>query len=248
MPDPKDRKAPLFKGKDVFDFVQSLEHLARACGMEFSELPGYVLRYCSQNVRDVLVNENVLAGHDWLAAKSRLIFLYESQTLRFKATTSKFRAFAEKQKKKSMVKDRKSLDKYRNRFVKELGDLVEQSQIADKEVRIAFFRGLPKKMRDSRDPPSIDEVLEAARDYYSSDRLEEETDSDSEDSDTDDSDKVPEDNARQKTDVSRLKTGPKGTGLRFTSDLQESVSIEGLQDQILGTKVTLTLREVLAMS
>ncbi|KAI0645471.1 hypothetical protein C8Q79DRAFT_964742 [Trametes meyenii] len=60
---------------------------------------------------------------------------------------------------------------------------------------------------------------------------------------------VPEDSVAQpKSDISRLKIGQKGAGLRFTSDLQESVSIEALQEQILGTKVTLTLREVLAMS
>ncbi|KDQ48941.1 hypothetical protein JAAARDRAFT_43161 [Jaapia argillacea MUCL 33604] len=43
-------------------------------------------------------------------------------------------------------------------------------------------------------------------------------------------------------------TGDKAKSYRFTSDVQESVSIEEIQRQILDTSVTLPLRSILATS
>ncbi|KAI9063703.1 hypothetical protein FKP32DRAFT_1603559 [Trametes sanguinea] len=205
MPDPKDRKAPRFKGKDVQDFIQSLEHLGRACGLAMWELPRYVLRYCSQDVRDVLANESVFTGTDWTAAKARLVYLYESQTRKYKATVKKLRHFAEKQRNRSMVRSRKSLDRYRNKFVKRLGALIEQNQIAENEVRLMFFRGLPRRTREGimpvlreqlkttgrvmtqTEPPTVEETLAAARDYYSGNDINRFDDDSSSGSDSEDS-------------------------------------------------------------
>ncbi|OSC96480.1 hypothetical protein PYCCODRAFT_1331315, partial [Trametes coccinea BRFM310] len=233
MPDPKDRKAPKFKGKDVQEFLLSLEHLARACGIEHSKIPRYVLRYCSHNVRDVLAQEEVLTGSDWLAVKTRLIYIYGSQTRSYKASVKKLRKFAKKQEKKSMVHSRKSLDDYRNEFVKRLGSLVAQNQIAENDVRLLFFRGLPDKVRSDiksalretlklsgrvmsqREPPTIEETLRAARDYYSGDDInrgdddDDTTDSDTSGSETDSSSGLSDTDSSSDDDLSEGRKGKK---------------------------------------
>ncbi|RDX46646.1 hypothetical protein OH76DRAFT_1528166 [Lentinus brumalis] len=48
--------------------------------------------------------------------------------------------------------------------------------------------------------------------------------------------------------TSRIRTTGRQSPLRFTSDVQDSVSVASLEDHILGTRVTLTLRECLGMS
>lgn len=204
MPDPKDPRAPKFKGKHVHAFVQSLEHLAIACGMSDAELPGYVLRYCSREVRNVLINEEVFRGTAWPPTKERLIYLYESQTSQFKASVRKLRKFVRKQAKKKRVRNRKTLDEYRNKFVQHLGNLVKKKEFAENEANVMFYQGLPAKLREAilpmlREegkalgttvskscPPPIESVLNAARDYYSSDDINR-LDSDDDDDDSDDS-------------------------------------------------------------
>ncbi|OJT10003.1 hypothetical protein TRAPUB_13516 [Trametes pubescens] len=209
MPDPKDRRAPKFKGKHVEVFVQTLEQLAQACSVNNKELPGWVLRYCASDVRYVLVNESVFKGDDWELAKKRLIYLYESQTSHYKPTVHKLRKFYKKQKNHSSVRNRKTLDKYRNRFVQQVGNLVARKELTDNEVNVMFYHGLPKKLRNAilpilrevmrlrgetlsrGQPPQIEEVLKAARDFYSSDdinRLDNDDDDDSDDSMSDDDD------------------------------------------------------------
>ncbi|KAL1938197.1 hypothetical protein VTO73DRAFT_11841 [Trametes versicolor] len=204
MPDPKDCRAPNFRGKHIHAFVQSLEHLAAACSMELNELPGYVLRYCSREVRNVLVNEDVFRGEDWVAAQERLIHLYESQTSQFKASIRKLRKFSKKQGKKKRVRNRKTLDKYRNKFILLMGDLVKKGECAENEANMMFYQGLPSKLREAilpilredakaagkkllkRCSPSIETVWNTARDYYSSDDINQ-LDSDDSDDDSDES-------------------------------------------------------------
>ncbi|PIL28588.1 hypothetical protein GSI_08629 [Ganoderma sinense ZZ0214-1] len=41
---------------------------------------------------------------------------------------------------------------------------------------------------------------------------------------------------------------PRSSGVKFTSEIQDSVSFDSVQDELLGTKVTLTLREVVAIA
>lgn len=206
MPGPKDRKAPRFRGKHVLDFATTLEDLAITCGITQEELPGYVLRYCSREVRNVLINDDEFKGRDWSSARARLIYLYESQTPKFKVSARKLRRFVKKHKKSRLIKNRKTLDEYRNKFILLLGDLVERKEFAENEANNLFFWGLPYRVRNAIGPmlvndreegykitksmpPSIDAALRAARAYYSSDDINrfdsDGSDEDGENSDTD---------------------------------------------------------------
>lgn len=221
MPGPKDRRAPKFKGKHVHAFVQHLEHLATEAGISNEELPGYVLRYCTREVRNVLVNEEAIQGSDWVACRSRLIDLYESQTTQFKTSVRKLRRFAKRQAKKKRVRNRRTLDEYRNKFVLLLGNLVKKNECAENEANVLFYQNLPNKLRSAilpilqgeaklvgktvskRCPPSIEAVWVAAREYYSSDdinRMDSDDDDDGSDADSSSGDESDSDDSSSDSD------------------------------------------------
>jgi len=54
MPTPGCPDAPLFKGKHVTDFLDSLEAHATAANVPLNDLPAYVLRYCHLRVRNII--------------------------------------------------------------------------------------------------------------------------------------------------------------------------------------------------
>ncbi|KAJ8454791.1 hypothetical protein ONZ51_g12825 [Trametes cubensis] len=189
MPDPKDKKAPHFKGDDVHDFVESLELLARACGIDETDLASHVLRYCSRDVKAVLVDEHVFSGHDWQAARRRLITLYESQTKKYKPTVEKLRRYVSEEQKKPSIRSLESLDTYRNEFAKRAGGLVKKKEMSQVERDLLFFQGMPEDVRlaitptlqegrkkqgkklSRTDPPTIEEAWRAAHDYFDTDDI-----------------------------------------------------------------------------
>ncbi|KAI0323387.1 hypothetical protein GY45DRAFT_1406736 [Cubamyces sp. BRFM 1775] len=189
MPDPKDKKAPRFRGRDVLEFVQTLEHQAKACGVETAELPSYVLRYCSSDVKSVLVDEQVFSGRDWEGAKEHLITLYQSQTKKFRPSAEKLRQFVAGEQKKSTIRSLESLDIYRNEFAKRAGGLVKKKQMSEVERDLLFFQGLPEDVRlaitptlleeqkvhgkklSRTEPPSVEMSWRAAHDYFDTDDI-----------------------------------------------------------------------------
>ncbi|OJT10002.1 hypothetical protein TRAPUB_13515 [Trametes pubescens] len=58
----------------------------------------------------------------------------------------------------------------------------------------------------------------------------------------------PEVSSKKETETSRVRMSSKTTPVRFTSEVQESVSLDAVQEQILNTRLTISLRDVLAMS
>jgi len=78
MPTPGMVTAPLFKGKHVEDFLDSLEQHADSARVPHSHLPGYVLCYCHMKVQIVIEGSVVWAGDDWVAARTFLLDPYGS--------------------------------------------------------------------------------------------------------------------------------------------------------------------------
>ena len=76
MPTPGSPNAPLFKGRRVTDFLDSLEAHAAAANIPLNDLPAYVLRYCHLRVRNIIESLMIWIQHDWAAARSHLVDLY----------------------------------------------------------------------------------------------------------------------------------------------------------------------------
>ena len=78
MPTPGAPGAPKFKGKQVSDFLDSLEQHADSARVPHSQLPGYVLRYCHMKVQMVIGTSALLSRDDWVATRIFLDDLYGS--------------------------------------------------------------------------------------------------------------------------------------------------------------------------
>jgi len=78
MPAPGSPDAPLFKGKYVTDFLDTLEALASSSHTPFNDLPRYVLRYCHRRVHYIIEPAPFWTQNDWPAARAYLIKLYGS--------------------------------------------------------------------------------------------------------------------------------------------------------------------------
>jgi hypothetical protein len=78
MPASNSPNAPVFKGKRVNDFLDTLEALATTSLVDFNDLPAYVLRYCHRRVRDVIEEAPHWIQRDWNATRAYLIKLYGS--------------------------------------------------------------------------------------------------------------------------------------------------------------------------
>jgi len=62
MPMPGTPSAPLFKGKHVEDFLDSLEQHADSMRIDHNHLPPYILRYCHTKVCKVISGSALLSG------------------------------------------------------------------------------------------------------------------------------------------------------------------------------------------
>lgn len=78
MPTPGTSSAPLFKGKRVEDFLDSLEQHADNARIDHNHLPPYILRYCHTKVCKVISGSALLSGDDWVKARTYLLDLYGS--------------------------------------------------------------------------------------------------------------------------------------------------------------------------
>ena len=78
MPIPGTPNAPLFNGKYVSDFLDTLEVLALSSQVPLENLPGYVLCYCHRRVLYIIEAAPYWTQHDRPAAHSYLVKLYSS--------------------------------------------------------------------------------------------------------------------------------------------------------------------------
>ena len=78
MPIPRVVGALLFDGKYVCEFISIIEQHGAIVGLVSSQLPAYILQYCSTDVKKVIQWSKELDGTDWDAVKELLIGLYGS--------------------------------------------------------------------------------------------------------------------------------------------------------------------------
>jgi len=76
MPMPGTPTAPLFKGKHVEDFLDSLEQHADSTRIPHNHLPSYILCYCHTKVCKVINGSALLSGDDWVATRTHLLDFY----------------------------------------------------------------------------------------------------------------------------------------------------------------------------
>jgi len=170
MPTPATPTAPLFKGKHVEDFLDSLEQHADSARVPHSHLPGYVLHYCHMKVRIVIEGSNVWAGDDWVAARTFLVDLYGSNDSIPVNSPDHLRQWCLKHGESGIVLSRRDVDKYYREFTA-LSSGLTPSRMLEAEIFLCFYRGIPATLRSkikkqipvanlkTSSPPSISSLL-----------------------------------------------------------------------------------------
>ncbi|OBZ70422.1 hypothetical protein A0H81_10025 [Grifola frondosa] len=220
FPRPNHHNAPKFKGVDIEEFLEDFESLAAHAGIQDTELPKKLVRYCSKAVREVIEHLPQFNAADWDDAKTALRELYESNDRRPKASWPKLLEFTTKTGKNTTFKSRSELDAYTRQFLKLSGDLVSRKVTTDNDINLRFYRGLPSMVRQriygklsstkTNAMPDIAELLRETRKLYEPDDIDyntdedeahlmdEESDEDSKADDSDDLDSDSEDERPQK--------------------------------------------------
>ena len=200
MPIPGSPNAPFFKGKNVTDFLDTLEALASTSQVLLDDLPHYVLRYCHRRVRDVVEFAPCWTQNDWPAAHAYLIKLYGSSDRKPHVSADKFRKWIKHHSREETFNSLQDVDKYYRDFTAQIAPLRTQF-ITSIEADLLFFRGIPRELQPNiRDqlpeaqtkvhsPPPMDDVLALLRKEFDEDDILDKDDmdiaSDSEESDLD---------------------------------------------------------------
>ncbi|KAI0704768.1 hypothetical protein C8Q76DRAFT_588449, partial [Earliella scabrosa] len=190
LPPVGDKKALVFDGHNVDDFVTRLEELALANGVPEADLPKAVLKYASRAVRQTLIAERSFGGADWKTAKERLKLIYETMNDSYETSPKRLRTFVTNARKKKYVSSLKRLGKYHIHFLKHAGNMVDENVMGSTEHDHLFYSALPSTLREalrsdlvaavkartskqmsSKCPPTVQETMTAARAYYAADEL-----------------------------------------------------------------------------
>lgn len=79
MPIPGTLDTPLFKGKYVTNFLDTLKVFTSSSQVLFDNLPSYILCYCHRRVHDIVEFTPLWTQNDWPTVRAYLIKLYGSE-------------------------------------------------------------------------------------------------------------------------------------------------------------------------
>lgn len=187
LPQPGSSRAPRFRGRDVEDFIISLEAIGKAAGYNDNLLPPLVLRYCSTKVKDTLEPEArcFSSNSPWIDAKWALLY-YFAKSDEPSTTADSLRRFSQKTRR---ISNKKSFEDYMQEFMRKSGKLVEKMQISQSECDKLFYKGLPSYLRkkikptlaaiaqserkplSGQNPPPFRRTVDVVRKQFSSDDI-----------------------------------------------------------------------------
>ncbi|PPQ90076.1 hypothetical protein CVT25_012025 [Psilocybe cyanescens] len=145
MPILRTSGAPTFDGKYVNDFLSIIECHDSAAGLPLSELPKYIVQYCTDEVKQVIRFCKELSGSDWDKVKELLLELYGSNNEPVKATLKSLRSYIRKHTQGREFLTQDEVDIYHRGFLAIAAQLKSKKLINNIEMRLKFFAGLPKR-------------------------------------------------------------------------------------------------------
>ena len=226
MPTPGTPNAPLFKGKRVNDFLDSLEQHADSAKIPHNHLPSYVLRYCHTKVCKVISGSSHFSADDWVSARTYLLDLYGSNDAVPANSPDRLRQWCLKHGETGFITSRKEVDKYYREFTALSSNLTPTRMLAN-DVSLCFYRGIPTSLRakikkriptenlKTSSPPDVAMLLNLLRAEFDEDDLDAKVDSSNlnldSDSDSDSSSSDSEDDIDKVTITKKKKPTKKKT-------------------------------------
>ena len=178
MPIPRTVGAPLFDGKYVREFISIIERHGAIAGLVSSQLPAYILQYCSTDVKKVIRWSEELDGTDWDAVKELLIGLYGSSDKPTPVTIDDLRDFIKDTRSRREFTRRVDIDRYHQGFLAIAGQLKKKGELGEDEMKLKFLAGLPaatrsflttrlpEKNKEVKDPPLIPQMIKIISDRF----------------------------------------------------------------------------------
>lgn len=222
MPTPGTPNAPLFKGKRVNDFLDSLEQHADSAKIPHNHLPSYVLRYCHTKVCKVISGSSHFSADDWVSARTYLLDLYGLNDAVPANSPDRLRQWCLKHGETGFITSRKEVDKYYREFTALSSNLTPTRMLAN-DVSLCFYRGIPTSLRakikkriptenlKTSSPPDVAMLLNLLRAEFDEDDLDAKVDSSNlnldSDSDSDSSSSDSEDDI-DKVTITKKKKKP----------------------------------------
>jgi len=196
MPTPGTPNAPLFKGKHVNDFLDSLEQHADSAKIPHNHLPSYVLRYCHTKVCKVISGSEHFSSDDWVAARTYLLDLYGSNNAVLANSPGRLWQWCLKHRETGFITSRKEVDKYYREFTALSSNLTPTRMLVN-DVSLCFYRGIPTSLcakikkwipvanLKTSSPPEVSTLLNLLRAEFDDDDLNAKVDSSNIDLDSD---------------------------------------------------------------
>jgi len=188
MPTPGTPNAPLFKGKCVNDFLDSLEQHTDSAKIPHNRLPSYVLRYCHIKVCKVISGSEHFSSDDWVVARTYLLDLYGSNDAVLANSPDRLRQWCLKHGEMGFITSRKEVDKYYCKFTALSSNLTPTRMLVN-DVSLCFYRGIPTSLRakikkripvanlKTSSPPEVSTLLNLLRAEFDDDDLDAKVDS-----------------------------------------------------------------------
>jgi len=136
---------PLFKGKCVNDFLDSLEQHADNAWIPHNQLPAYIFRYCHTKVCKIINRSTLLSGDDWVATQTYLLDLYSSNNAVPANSPNWLWQWCLKHGETGFIVSRKEVDKYYREFTALSLNLAPTWMLTN-DVYLCFYRGIPTNL------------------------------------------------------------------------------------------------------
>jgi hypothetical protein len=181
MPVPGTPGAPHFDGKDVREYLDTIEaHALRAGITDKDKMVNYILNYASvkvhKNIRylqefDKDIEEGETDMRTWVKASAKLIALYRSLDESDDVTMVDLEKFLEKHSKTQEFRGKKDINEYTRHYYYYSSRLRKNNKLTDTDENWYYITGLPNNLidwfvqqtpetkRSNKNPPTIDESI-----------------------------------------------------------------------------------------
>ena len=175
---PRTVGALLFNRKYVREFISIIKWHGAIAGLVSSQLPAYVLQYCSTDVKKVIQWSEELDGTDLEAIKELLIGLYSSSDKPTPVTIDDLCDFIKDTRSCHEFTRRVNIDQYHQGFLAIAGQLKKKGELQEDEMKLKFLAGLPvathsflttrlpEKNKEVKDPPTIPQMIKIISDRF----------------------------------------------------------------------------------
>lgn len=142
MPHSRSAGVPVFKGKHLSNFLDSLAFHVEQAQIDQDNLPKMVLCYCSLSICKVLQGTSCFQGCSWMAVVEYMTKLYSSSDKMPPASADHLHTWVTEHTSNGSIGSTQSIDRYFCKFTRRYSGLISKGNILQIELNQLFYRGI----------------------------------------------------------------------------------------------------------